>query len=171
MRLKDIVIIGMLASILVAVQVGLAFLPNIELVSVLIIVYSLVFHKKTIYIISVFIIIEGVLYGFGLWWINYLYIWFILYFITILFRNTKSVFTWALFSGAFGLSFGALCAVPYLLIGSVGGNILGGLQMALSYWIGGIPFDIIHGIANFTLTLILIKPLSMLLTYLMKLYD
>ncbi|MDF2610629.1 MAG: hypothetical protein K0R92_2103 [Lachnospiraceae bacterium] len=170
MRIRDIVIIGMLASILIAVQVGLGFLPNIELVSILIIVYSLVLHKKAVYIISVFIIIEGIIYGFGLWWINYLYIWFILYFITTLLTKTKSALTWALISGSYGLSFGALCSIPYLFIGSVEGSILGGLQMAFSYWLSGIPFDIAHGIANFIIAFVLFKPLYMLLSYLVNLY-
>jgi energy-coupling factor transport system substrate-specific component len=160
----------MLASLLIAVQVGLAFLPNIELVSLLIIVYTMVLRKKTIYIISVFILIEGILYGFGLWWINYLYIWLILYFITIILAKTKLAFFWAIISGAYGLAFGALCAIPYLFIGSVDGSILGGLQMAFSYWVSGIPFDITHGVANFIIALVLYKPLYMLLSHIVKMY-
>ena len=31
--------------------------------------------------------------------------------------------------------------------------------MALSYWISGLPFDLIHCVGNFVLTLILFKPL------------
>jgi energy-coupling factor transport system substrate-specific component len=80
------------------------------------------------------------------------------------------VLTWALISGSYGLSFGALCSIPYLFIGSVEGSILGGLQMAFSYWLSGIPFDIAHGIANFIIAFVLFKPLYMLLSYLVNLY-
>lgn len=168
MRIKDIVIIGMLGALLISVQVGLAFLPNIELVSLLIVVYSTVLHKKTVYIIIVFIFLEGLFYGFGLWWINYLYIWFLLYLVSMIFRKERSPFIWALISGVFGLSFGAFCAIPYFFIGSVNGSYVSGFQMAFAYWISGIPFDITHGIANFVIALILFKPLYTILNLLYK---
>jgi len=166
MRIKDIVIIGMLSALLISFQVGLAFLPNIELVSLLIIVYTIVLRKKAIYIISTFILLEGLFYGFGLWWINYLYIWFILFLITMVFRKEHSPFIWAIISGSFGLSFGALCSIPYIFIGSANGTFASGLQMAFAYWISGIPFDLTHGISNFVIALMLFKPLYVILNLL-----
>ena len=163
MRIKDIVLIGMLSALLIAVQYTLSFLPNIELVSLLIIIYTLIMHKKTIYIIIVFIALEGFLYGFGLWWINYLYIWFILYILVWMFRKEQSVWFWSVISGSYGFSFGALCAIPYFFMGLTGGTVRTGLQAAFAYWIAGIPFDITHGIANFIITLILFKPLMKIL--------
>lgn len=152
MKTKDIVIIGLLSSILFSVQVGLAFLPNVELVTLLIILYTVTVREKTIYIISVFILLEGLFYGFGLWWINYLYIWFILFFITTVFRKERSSLLWAIISGAYGFLFGALCSIPYFFIG--------GFQTAFAYWISGIPFDLAHGFTNFLLALFLFKPLA-----------
>lgn len=170
MRIRDIVIVGMLAALLLIVQVGLRLLPNIELVSLLIILYTLILRRKTIYIILIFILSEGLLYGFGLWWINYLYIWYVLYFITMVFRKSTSNISWALISGVYGLAFGALCSIPYLFIGSNDKSILGGLHMAFSYWISGIPYDIPHGVGNFILALLLFKPLYKLLSRLAKMY-
>ena len=57
-------------------------------------------------------------------------------------------------SGGFGLSFGALCALPYLA---------GGPWAAFSYWAAGIPFDLLHGLGNFFLALFLGRPLCLLL--------
>lgn len=162
MKTKDIVIIGLLGSLLFSVQVGLAFLPNIELVSLLIIVYTKILEKKTIYVITIFILLEGFFYGFGLWWINYLYIWFILYFVTLIFRKERSHLLWAIVSGAFGLSFGALCSIPYFF--------MGGVQSAFAYWISGIPYDIPHGLANFFLVIFLFKPLVMIMERLDRIY-
>lgn len=169
MKIKDIVIIGMLGALLITVQVGLAFIPNIELVSLLIIVYTLNLRKKALFIITIFIFLEGILYGFGLWWINYLYIWFILFFITMIFHTIRSSFVWALISGAYGLFFGALCSIPYFFIGLSNGSLLDGFHMAFAYWISGIPYDIPHGIGNFVLALILLKPLNMIMNLSMKL--
>jgi energy-coupling factor transport system substrate-specific component len=167
MRTKDIVLIGMLGAVLVAVQYTLAFLPNIELVSLLIIVYSLVLNRKAPYIICLFILLEGLLFGFGLWWINYLYIWGILYLVVTILKKERSSFIWAMISGGFGFSFGALCSIPYFFMGVINGSLRNGLQSAFAYWIAGIPFDLIHGIANYIIALVLFKPIYQILT---KLY-
>ena len=170
MRIKDLVLVGMLGALLVAVQYTLSFLPNIELVSVLIIVYTLILHKKTLYIITVFILLEGFLYGFGLWWFNYLYIWFALYGLVMLFHKEQSLLLWAVISGGYGISFGALCAIPYFFIGLSGGTMRNGFQAAFAYWITGIPFDIIHGIANFVIALVLLRPLQKILKLMVNRY-
>ncbi len=151
MRTKDMVIIGIMSAIIISLQVGLSFLPNIELVSLLIILSTIIYGWKTLYVIYVFVIAEGLIYGFGIWWINYLYVWTILMLITMLFRNKRSPFFWAILSGTFGLCFGALCSIPYLFIG--------GVPMAVSGIISGIPFDVIHCISNYAIALILFKPL------------
>lgn len=75
MKTREIVIYGILSAVLLAAQVSLGFLPNIEIVTLLILVYTLVFRKKVFFIIYIFVFLEGLIYGFGLWWINYLYVW------------------------------------------------------------------------------------------------
>ncbi|MDD4113493.1 MAG: hypothetical protein PHC56_10765 [Herbinix sp.] len=158
MRTKDIVIIGVMAALLIVLQVGLSFLPNIELVSLIVILCTIIYGWKTLYIIYIFVIAEGLIFGFGLWWVNYLYVWTILMLLTMLFRDKQSPFLWAIISGAFGLSFGLLCSIPYLFIG--------GVPMAVSYFISGIPFDAIHCVSNYIITLVLIKPLYLFLDWL-----
>jgi len=155
MKAKAIVLIGMMGALLFTVQVALYFLPNVELVTLLIILFTLIFKKKTLFIIYVFVLLEGLLYGFGLWWFGYLYVWTILYFITVLLKKVASPLSWAITSAGFGLSFGALFSIPYF--------ITGGIALGGSYWISGIPFDIIHGISNFVLMLVLYKPLFIIL--------
>jgi len=155
MRIKDIAMIGMMSAILLAVQVALGFLPNVELVSLLIILYTLIFGWKALYIIYVFVGVEGLIYGIGSWWINYLYVWTVLFFVVMIFRKLHTPFLWAVISGFYGISFGALCAIPYF--------ITGGFPSGVAYWISGIPFDITHGIANFIVALVLFRPLYLIL--------
>ena len=92
------------------------------------------------------------MYGFGLWWFQYLIAWPVLGIVASRFRNTDSAFGWALISGIFGLFFGVLCAVPYLF--------MGGLKTAIAWWIAGIPWDLVHGVANFVIMLVLYNPVS-----------
>ena len=151
----DIVVIGMMA--LESAKLALSFLPNIELVTLLIILFTLTVGKKIYYAVFAFVVLEGLLYGFGIWWVMYLYMWPLLAWVTWLLRRKKDVWTFALLSGAFGLGFGAMCAVPYLFVG--------GINTAFAWWVSGIPFDIIHGISNFVLMLILYKPLRKVLEH------
>ena len=151
---KDIVILALCTALIFVQQVALAALPNIELVSLLVIVYTKTFRFKSLYIIYVFALLEGVYYGFHIWWISYLYVWTILALITIVLHRVQSQFIWAAVAGAFGLCFGALCAIPYI--------IAGGPAMAIAYWVSGIPFDLIHCVSNFVLCLFLWKPLTTL---------
>ena len=66
-------------------------------------------------------------------------------------------------SGFFGLFYGAFCSLPYIVIGTVDGGIQGGIIMAFNWWVAGIPFDIIHGIANFVIMMVLYTPVRTLL--------
>jgi len=151
LKTRDIVTIGLLAATLEAAKLALASIANIELVSLLIAIFALVYQKKSFYIIAVFVLLEGLLFGFGLWWVSYLYVWAILAGLTLCFRKNTDTIFWAFFLGLYGLLFGALCAIPYVVIG--------GLHGGIAYWIAGIPFDLAHCAGNFVLTLVLFKPL------------
>lgn len=162
MRIKDIALIGMMSAILITIQIALSFLPNVELVSLLIILFTLIYRSKALYIIYIFVLVEGLIYGFGLWWINYLYVWLVLYIITMLIgkKQSRGTFVWATVSSCFGFSFGALCSIPYFFIG--------GIRSGFAYWVSGIPFDITHGIFNFIIMVVLFRPLYQLLTFIDK---
>ncbi|MDY2699770.1 MAG: hypothetical protein SOV61_09500 [Lachnospiraceae bacterium] len=148
--------IALLSAILYVSKVALEFLPNVELVSLLIILYTLVFEKETFLTVTVFNLFELIQWGFGTWWISYLYVWPLLCLITLLLKKLikEEFLVWAIVSGAFGLIFGSLFAVVYIPIS---------LSYALTYWISGLPWDVWHGVCNFILMLVLGKPLYLLL--------
>lgn len=151
LSISDIVICGMFSALLLVAQVAMAVLPNIELVSLLVIVYTLVFKRKTILIIYIFALLEGLIYGFGVWWFMYLYVWTILYFIVRIFQKNQSSAFWAVIGGFFGVCYGLLCSIPYLIAGGIGAGI--------AWWVRGIPYDIMHGVGNFIVILVLFKPI------------
>lgn len=138
-----------------AAKMALAALPNIEPVSLLIIVYGTVFGRKALYPIYVYVMLELLFWGLGLWNLNYLYIWPILLGLTLVFRRMESSWGWAILSGAYGLAFGLLCTPVYL--------ITGGWAFGLSWWISGIPYDVVHCVGNFGIALVLRKPLVQVL--------
>ena len=164
MKIKDITLIGMMVAVIEVCKVALLGLPNIELTTFWIIMFTLYFGKNIIYVIPVFILIEGCMYGFGLWWIMYLYMWPSLAFVTWLFRKQKNMLFWCILSSIYGFLFGLFCAIPYVVIGISNGGIRSGLIAGFSWWVAGIPWDIAHGIGNFVLMLILFYPIH----YVMK---
>lgn len=151
LTVRDIAEIGVMIAVLEAVKHALAFLPNVELVTLLVILYTLYFGNKIIYVIAAFILLEGCWYGFGLWWVMYAYMWPLLALLTYLLRKQESVWVFSILAGAFGLCFGALCSIPYFFIG--------GAKTAFAWWVAGIPYDVIHCVSNFLLCRILFCPL------------
>lgn len=153
MEVKKLVRISLFGSLMFMAQIGLNFIPNVELVSLFILVITLVFDKEGLYASLVFVILEGVQWGFGLWWFSYLYIWPLLYYVIVLikkFNQNNDFIVWATVLGFFGIAFGFICSLVYLPIS---------LNYAIAYWLAGLFFDIVHGISNFILVLLLGKPL------------
>lgn len=148
---KDIALIGLMIATIEIAKSVMAVLPNIELTTFLVILYTLYFGKRIVFVIPAFTLLEGTMYGFGLWWVMYLYAWPLLALVVYLFRKQESVWFWSILSAVFGLSFGALCAIPYIFIS--------GPKGAFAWWVAGIPFDVIHCVSNFILCLVLFVPM------------
>lgn len=153
--LRDLVCLSLLGALLVASKELMAFLPNIEPVTLLLLCAALVYGLGALYPCYVFVLLEGLLYGFGLWFVSYLYVWALLVILVWLLRGRGSRLFWTVFAALYGLAFGPLTAVPYLFIG--------GWRMAFSYWIAGIPFDLMHFVGNGLLAALLLEPLTKLL--------
>lgn len=151
MKIRDIATMALLTAILFVGQIGLSFLPNIEIVSLLVIVYTQLYRKKVFLIIYVFALLQGLTYGFSLFWAGYLYVWSILALIVLLLKEQKSYLVWAVVSGAFGLAYGFLYAIPVF--------ITSGAASGMSFWIAGIPFDIAHCVGNAVVAVLLYKPI------------
>ena len=142
-----------------ALQVVMAPLPNIEPVSLLVMIFAAVFGWKALYPVYVFVVMEILFYGISTWNIYYLYVWAVLAFAAIMMRGTKEPLAWALLSAVYGLLFGALCGIVDIFIGGFG--------YAAAKWVSGIPFDLLHCGGNFVIALIMFRPLR---TALEKLY-
>lgn len=155
LNIRELILFGILGAMTFAMKVVMAALPNIEPVSLCILVYGAVFGYKALYPTYTYVTMEILYFGLGTWNICYLYIWAILVLAAIFLREMKQPLGWALISGIYGLLFGALCAIVDAFIGGVG--------YAVAKWASGIPFDIAHCIGNFCIALVLFKPLRELL--------
>lgn len=152
----NMVYAALMAGLMVAAQVALASLPNVELVSFLVIVFTLFRPLQARAAIGVFVLLQGLMYGFSLWWFSYLYIWYILHFVVLFLKNKGSPLMYALVSACFGLLFGSLTAIPTFF--------LAGPAAAFAYILNGLYFDALHCGGNFVVCFALYKPVMLALS-------
>ena len=155
MKLRQWILFGILGALIFALKVCMAVLPNIEPVSLLLLVLGAVMGFKTLYPMYVYVAMEILCFGLGTWNFCYLYVWLVPVLAGVLLKKMDASLGWALVSGVFGLVFGALCGIVDIFIGGFG--------YAAAKWISGIPFDIAHCAGNFVMALVLFQPLRKLL--------
>lgn len=151
LNVREITLFGMLAALTFGAKWVMAALPNIEPVSLMVMIFGAVFGWKAFFPVYVYVAAEILFYGLGTWNINYLYVWPLLAMAACLLRRMRCSLGWAVLSGVFGLLFGALCAPVDVFIGGFG--------YAVSKWVSGIPFDLAHCAGNFVIALLLFVPL------------
>lgn len=160
MTVREMVIFSLLGAVMFVSKQIMEFLPNIHMLGMLIMVYTLVYRKKALIPIYIFVLLEGVFGGFSLWWIPYIYIWAVLWGVTMLLPKNMpekvAVPVYAIVCALHGLCYGTLYAPFQALM--MGLNFKG----TISWIIAGLPWDGIHAIGNLILG-IMIVPLTKLL--------
>ena len=163
LKLKDIVLLAMLAALMTAGDLLLEFLPNIHLVGVLITVTTVVYRKYALLPIYVYVLIQGLIGGFSLWWIPYLYIWTVLWgAIIIVPQKLPEKIKYILYIAVctlHGFLFGTLYAPAQALMFGLD------FKGALAWIAAGLMFDMIHGFGNLVLGMLLIYPIVKILKY------
>ena len=163
--IHDIAVFSMLGALMFAMKIVMEFLPNGHPLGTLTVVYTLVFRKKALYPIYIYVFLNGLYAGFSLWWFPYLYIFTLLWGAVMLLpkRMPRQVafVVYPLVSALHGILFGILYAPAEALM-------FGLTFEEMLLWIAaGAPFDIVHAVSNFVLGFFIL-PLTELLR---RLYD
>ncbi len=148
---RELCLLALMGALIFAAKFALAALPNVNLNTLLIILTVIFFGARAFYAVGVYVLLEGLVFGFTLWWFSYLYAWPVVTLVLLCFRKNDSTLVWAVLAGLVGLLFGPLMYILYFIVN--------GWHLVLSMWIAGIPYDLIHGVSNFVLTLALYRPL------------
>jgi len=147
LTIREVTAFGMLGALMYASKMLLDILPNIHLLGMFTIAFTLVYRKKALYPIYTYVLILGVFNGFSAWWVPHLYVWTVLWgAVMLLPRNLPHK--------AAPLLYMILCAVHgfcYGLLYAPAQAALFGLDAkgTLAWIMAGLPFDIIHGVSNF----------------------
>ena len=139
--------------------------PNIHLLGMLTMTYTIVYRKKALYPIYTYILLNGLFAGFSAWWIPYLYIWTVLWGVTMLLPQYMpkkvAVTVYMLVCGLHGLAFGTLYAPAQALMFGLS------LKGTIAWIVAGLPWDAVHALGNLAAGT-LIVPLSSLLNKIEK---
>ncbi len=160
LTLREITLFGMLGGIMYASKALMEFAPNVHLIGVFTVALTVVYRWKALYPIYTFVLVTGLANGFGIWWYPYLYIWAVLFGVTMLLPKKMPMpvapVVYCIVCGLHGYLYGTLYA-PYQAIAfhmSFKGTI--------AWIIAGLPWDFVHGTSNLICG-ILITPLIHLL--------
>ena len=139
--------------------------PNVHLLGVFTIAFTVVYRKKALYPIYTYVLLNGIFCGFATWWIPYLYLWTVLWGATMLLpkRIPEKLrpLVYMLLCAAHGFLFGTLYAPAQALLYGLS------FQKMIAWIISGLPWDFVHGVSNFFCG-ILIVPIIKILTFLEK---
>jgi len=135
-------------------------LPNIHMLGMFTMVFAIVYRKKGIVPVIVFILLEGALVGFGTWWIPYWYLWPILWAVTLLLPRKMppkiAIPVYMIVCMLHGLCYGTLYAPFQALAFGLS------FKATLAWIAAGFPWDCVHAAGNFCFGA-LVYPLSRLL--------
>ncbi len=154
------VLFSMFGTLMFCSKLLMELLPNIHLLGMFIMVFTVVFRLKALLPIYIFVMLTGVYAGFAPWWIPYIYIWAVLWGVTMLLPRKMpravAAVVYPILCGLHGLGFGLLYAPAQAVM--FGLNFEG----AVAWFLAGLPFDALHGLGNL-LSGVLILPLVELL--------
>ena len=79
LSVKEMAVFSMLGTMMYASKIIMEVMPNVHLLGVFVIAFTVVYRKKALYPIYIFVFLTGLFNGFATWWIPYLYLWTVLW--------------------------------------------------------------------------------------------
>lgn len=150
----------MLGAVMYASKIIMELLPNVHLLGVFTIAFTVVYRKKALYPIYIYVFLNGLFSGFATWWLPYLYLWTVLWGAVMLLprRMPKKVepVVYMLLCSAHGFLFGVLYAPIQAIVYGLS------FQGMLAWIVAGFPFDFIHGVSNFFCGILILPIVSVL---------
>ena len=157
---REIVVFSMLGAVMYASKIIMEVAPNIHLLGVFTIAFTVIYRKKALYPIYIYVILNGIFCGFATWWIPYLYVWTVLWGIVMLLPKNipKKIqpVVYMIVCAVHGLLFGTLYAPAQALLYGLS------FKGMIAWIIAGLPFDCIHGVSNFFCGLLIMPIISVI---------
>ena len=150
----------MLGAAMYASKLLMEFLPNVHLLGGFVVAITVVYRKKALYPIYLYVLVNGLFAGFALWWVPYLYLWTVLWGAVMLLPRrmpprVRPLVYMAVCAGH-GFLFGTLYAPAQALLFGLD------FKGMLAWIVAGLPWDFVHGISNFFCGVLIVPLISVL---------
>lgn len=156
----EMVLFAMFSAMMFISKIVMEFLPNFHLLGMFVMLLTVVYRKKALVPIYIYVFLNGVYAGFNMWWVPYLYVWTVLWGVTMLLpenmSKTAKMIVYPVVCALHGLCFGLLYVPAQAVMFSMS------FKQAVAWVISGLPFDTLHAVGNLV-TGMLVFPLSTVL--------
>lgn len=160
LTIREITVFAMLGAVMYVSKIIMEFLPNIHLLGVFTIAFTVVYRKKALYPIYIFVLLLGMFNGFSAWWLPHLYLWTVLWGVTMLLPiNMPKAWrplVYMVLNAAHGFLYGTLYAPAQAVMFGLD------FEKTVAWIIAGLPWDVTHGISNFICGLLIVPIISVL---------
>lgn len=160
LNVKEAAVFSMLGAVMYCSKMIMEALPNIHLIGVFTVAFTVVYRKKALYPIYIFAMLTGLLSGFSSWWVPYLYIWTVLWGLTMLLPQNMpkklAPFVYMLLCALHGLFYGVLYAPVQALFFGLD------FKGMLTWIAAGFSFDLIHCVSNFCCAVLVVPIVTLL---------
>ena len=151
---------AMFGVMMYASKVLMEAIPTVHLLGMFTMLLTIVYRAKALYAIYTYVLLNGLLSGFAPWWLPYLYVWTVLWGVTMLMPKNMpdkvAAIVYPIVCALHGLAFGTLYAPAQALMFGLD------FDGMIAWIIAGLPFDAVHAAGNLCAGL-LILPFSKLL--------
>lgn len=160
LTIREMAVFSMLGAVMYASKMIMEIAPNIHLLGVFTIAFTVVYGKKALYPIYVYVMMNGAFCGFAAWWVPYLYLWTVLWGVVMLLpkKMPKKVkpLVYMIVCAMHGFLFGTLYAPAQALLYGLS------FKAMIAWIVAGLPFDFIHGVSNFFCGILIVPIISAL---------
>lgn len=157
---RETAVFGMLGALMYVSKIIMEVAPNVHLLGVFTIAITVVYRKKALYPIYTYVLLNGMFSGFATWWIPYLYLWTVLWAVTMLLPQNmpKAVkpIVYMIVNACHGFLFGTLYAPAQALLFGLSFDAM------IAWIIAGLPWDLIHGVTNFFCGMLIVPIVTVL---------
>ncbi len=157
---REMAVFAMLGAVMYASKIILEFAPNIHLLGVFTIAFTVVYGVKALYPIYLYVLLNGIFCGFASWWIPHLYLWAVLWGgVMLLPRKMPQKirpFVYMAVCASHGFLYGTLYAPAQAILFGMS------FQSTIAWIVAGLPWDCIHGISNFFCGILIVPIISAL---------
>ena len=157
---KETVVFGMLGALMYVSKMIMEFAPNVHLLGVFTIAFTVVYRKKALYPIYTYVLINGIFAGFATWWVPYLYLWTVLWGVTMLLPQKMSKkakpIVFMVVNACHGFLYGTLYAPAQAIVFGLS------FDGMVAWIIAGLPWDFVHGVSNFFCGILIIPIVTLL---------